>query len=172
MKKAILTSCMALGMLALATAGHAAPATAPRVRTQSLQQLPQPLPLPYNEAANASQDVAKAKARASAQGKKLLIDLGGNWCADCRVLAGVMELPEIAAFLREHYVVVTVDIGRMDKNQDIARRYGVNRLEGVPAILIVDPKTNRLINQGRLFALADARSMTPQALANWLAQWV
>lgn len=166
----ILKSCVVLGLLSAATAGQAAPA--PHVKIQSLQQLPQPLPLPYNEATNADQQVAQAKARARAQGKKLLIDLGGNWCADCRVLAGIMELPEIAAFIRAHYVVVTVDVGRMDKNQAIPRHYGISKLEGVPAILVVDPKKDRLVNGGRLFALADARHMTPQALADWLAQWV
>jgi thiol-disulfide isomerase/thioredoxin len=167
---AVLNSIVALGLLASASASQAAPA--PHVRVRSLDQLPQPLPYPYDEKANAEQQVAKARAQARAQGKKLLIDLGGNWCPDCRVLAGVMKLPEIAAFLRVHYVVVTVDIGRMDKNLAIPRRYGVDKLAGVPAILVVDPKTDRLVNGGRLFALADARHMTPQALAEWLAQWV
>ncbi len=51
--------------------------------------------------------------------------------------------------------------------------YGIKgRLAGVPAVLIVDPKTNKLINAGRETALADARSMTPQAVADWLAGWV
>lgn len=166
----ILKSFVALALLASAAGVQAAPA--PRVKLGSLQQLPQPLPYPYSEAANATQQVARAKARARKEGKKLLIDLGGNWCPDCRVLAGVMDLPEIKAFLRKHYVVVTVDIGRMDKNLAIPRKYGIDKLEGVPAILVVDPKTDRLVNGGRLFALADARHMTPQALADWLAQWV
>lgn len=165
-----LKSIVALALLAAASGAQAAPA--PQVRIRSLQQLPQPLPLPYDEKADANRQIAQAKARARKEGKKLLIDLGGNWCPDCRVLAGVMQLPEIAAFLRAHYVIVTVDVGRMDKNQTIPRRYGVNKLAGVPAILVVDPMSDRLLNGRRLFALADARHMTPQALADWLAQWV
>jgi thiol-disulfide isomerase/thioredoxin len=132
----------------------------------------QPLPLPYTEAANAVRQVAQARARARAEGKKLLIDLGGNWCPDCRVLAGVMALPEVSAFLRRHYVVVYVDVGRLDRNAQIARAYGVPKVTGVPALLVVDPRTDRLLNAGRIFALTDARNMTPQALADWLAQWV
>ena len=59
-----------------------------------------------------------------------------------------------------------------DKNLDIPARYGITkRLEGVPALLIVDPRTDKLVNPGKVAALADARSMTPQALADWLAQW-
>ena len=156
--------------LALASPGLAAPA--PRVGIASFDALSQPLPLPYDEKADANRQVAAAKARARAQGKKLLIDLGGNWCPDCRILAGVMARPEVAAFIARHYVVVTVDVGRMDKNLQVAKGYGVDKLSGVPAIMVVDPKTNRLVNRGRLFALSDARHMSPQALADWLAQWV
>ncbi len=55
----------------------------------------------------------------------------------------------------------------------ISRRITASRteLEGVPSVLVVDPRTDQLINQGRTAALADARSMTPQALADWLAGW-
>jgi thiol-disulfide isomerase/thioredoxin len=144
---------------------------APRLSIASVNQLPQPLPLPYHTV-NAKAEVAAAKARAAKSGKRLLIDLGGNWCADCRILASVMELPEYRGFLAKHFEVVTVDVGRFDQNLDIQQHYGITgRLEGVPAILVVDPKSDRLINKGRVTALADARSMTPQALADWLAQW-
>ncbi|MDB5726213.1 MAG: hypothetical protein JWQ16_2967 [Novosphingobium sp.] len=161
---------VALGVLGAGTSLATVPA--PRVGVASLDRLPQPLPLPYDEHANADRQVAQAKVRARAEGKRLLIDLGGNWCGDCRVLAGVMALPEVATFLRRHYVVVTVDIGRLDKNAQIAGHYGVARVTGVPALLVVDPKTDRLLNPGRISALADARHMTPQALADWLAQWL
>lgn len=162
----------AIAVSLFATAAQVAAVPAPRVSVASVNALHQPLPLPYDEKADADRQVAAAKARAKAKGKKLLIDLGGNWCADCRVLAGIIELPEVKAFVQKHYEVVTVDIGRMDKNQQIAAHYGVTKLDGVPALLIVDPRTDRLINKGRLFALADARHMTPQALADWLAQWL
>lgn len=161
---------LAIAALSLSAAAMAA-VPAPRVNT-GMSGLHQPLPLPYNEAANADRQVAQAKARARAEGKKLLIDLGGNWCPDCRVLAGVMALPEVSAFLRRHYVVVYVDVGRLDRNAQIARAYGVPKVTGVPALLVVDPRTDRLLNAGRIFALTDARNMTPQALADWLAQWV
>ena len=102
----------------------------------------------------------------------MLIDLGGNWCPDCRILAGTMRLPEVKAFVDAHYEVVTVDVGRFDKNLQIPARYGIHgRLEGVPSLLVVDPATDRLIDAGHIAALADARHMSPQALADWLAQW-
>ena len=159
-----------IGLLALAGIASAAPA--PRVSITSYAQLATPLPRPYNEAANADAAVARARARTRAHHKLLLIDLGGNWCGDCLVLAGTMALPEVRAFVQAHYEVVTVDVGRFDRNLQIPARYGITqRLEGVPALLIVDPVHDRLLDGGHVAALADARHMDPQSLADWLAQW-
>ena len=158
------------GLLGSLAVMPAMAASAPKVRARSIDDLA-PLPLPYDEKANATQDVAKARAKAKAAHKLLLIDLGGNWCADCRILASVMEQPEMRPFMKKHYELVTVDVGRFDKNMAIAERYGFKKLEGVPALLIVDPATNKVINRDKIFALADARSMSPQALADWLAKW-
>jgi hypothetical protein len=164
------------GLSLLAFAALSAPAfsapPAPRVAVAGVDQLPQPLPFPYDEQADAQAVVAKAKAQAKREHKRLLIDLGGNWCLDCRVLASIMELPELRPFLAKHFVIAKVNIGRFDKNGEIAGHYGITgRLEGVPAILAVDPVHDRLLNRDKLFALADARHMTPQGLADWLAQW-
>jgi thiol-disulfide isomerase/thioredoxin len=160
----------ALAAALLPTAALAAPA--PKVSIASFAGLKTPLPFPYDEKADADAALAAAKAKALAQHKLLLIDLGGNWCPDCRILAGTMALPEVKAFVDAHYVVVSVDVGRFDRNQQIPAHYGLKgRLEGVPSILIVDPRTDRLLNAGQTASLADARSMGPQALADWLARW-
>jgi len=157
--------------LSVATATPAG-VPAPHVRARNFDALAQPLPLPYDETADAAAAVDRARTRAAASHKLLLIDLGGNWCLDCRILAGTMDLPELKAFVHRRFELVTVDVGRFDKNLAIPARYGITkRLEGVPSLLAVDPRTNRLLNAGHVSALADARSMTPQALADWLAQW-
>ncbi len=159
-------------ILGLIAPGLSAAAPAPKMAIDSFAQLETPLPYPYDEAADADAAVAKAKAQAKRAGRLLMIDLGGNWCGDCRILAATIERPELKAFLDRRYVIVSVDVGRFDKNLQIPARYGItSRLEGVPALLIVDPKTDRLLDAGRVSALKDARHMTPQGLADWLAQW-
>ncbi len=158
-------------LLALLSATNSNAAPAPRVAISTFNQLAQPLPFPYDEKADAEKIVASARARALHGGKLLLIDLGGNWCGDCRVLAGTMLQPELKAFVDKHYVVVTVDVGRFDRNLSIPAHYGLGKPAGVPSLLIVNPKSNTLINQGHTEALADARQMSPQALADWLAHW-
>jgi thiol-disulfide isomerase/thioredoxin len=159
-------------VVALAAAGLARAAPAPRLGVTSFAQLATPLPYPYDETVDANRTVAAALAKARAHHKLLLVDLGGNWCGDCRILAATMELPALKAFVTAHYEVVLVDVGHFDKNGQIPARYGITgRLEGVPALLIIDPRTNRLVDAGHIAALADARHMDPQSLADWLAQW-
>jgi thiol:disulfide interchange protein len=165
-----------LGVVAVAWIAVAAPALGMAKLTvtsiQELSQLPTPLPYPYDEKANADAQVNAVLAKAKAEHKLAFIDLGGNWCGDCRVLASLMELPEVKRFVETHYVVTQVDVGRFNKNLQIPARWGITtRLEGVPAVLIVDPNTNALVDKGHIAALADARHMTPQGIGDWLAQW-
>ena len=157
-------------LAALLLSSAASAATAPRIGISSLSELDVP-DAPFAADANAEADVDAAFARARRDGKRVMIDLGGNWCADCRILSGLMERPELHAFLASRYELVTVDVGRFNKNLDIPARFGITtRLEGVPAIIVATPD-GRIVNPGRVSAIEDARHMTPQALADWLAEW-
>jgi thiol:disulfide interchange protein len=153
----------------------ASAASAPKVTSIStLAELSTPLPYPYDENANADAVVNGAIAKARAEHKLAFIDLGGNWCGDCRVLAALMDKPDFRAFLDAHYVTVSVDVGRFNKNLQIPGRWNATdemKNGGVPAILIVDPATNKLVDAGHTAALEDARHMDPQGIMNWFAQW-
>ena len=161
----------ALALLLLLAPLPAFAAAAPKPSIASLQQLPVITLQPYDEAANADAQVAAAFARAQKSHKRVLIDLGGNWCVDCLVLANFVRLPEMRRFMEAHYEEVLVDVGRFNRNLQIPARYGITKkLEGVPALLIVTPG-GKLVNGDNIFATADAHSMTPQALADYLARY-
>ncbi|HWD29240.1 MAG TPA: thioredoxin family protein [Rhizomicrobium sp.] len=152
-------------------ASAAAAAPSPKAGIASMADLPVVVRTPYDESANADKDVADAFARAKKSHKRVLIDFGGNWCGDCIVLSNIMMLPDVKRFVAAHYEVVTVDIGRENKNLQIPARFGVDLKGGVPTVLVVEPDGKTLVDQGHIAALEDARSMTPQGVADWLAQW-
>jgi thiol-disulfide isomerase/thioredoxin len=169
MSRRLLAAVLLSGLLAF----PALAAAPPNPGIASFAELKTPLPYPYNEQADANADVARAMARAKAAHKLLLIDLGGNWCGDCRILSGTMELPAVRRFVDSRYEVVTVNVGRFDTNLQVPAHYGfTKRLVGVPTLLVVDPHGDKLLNRDNVFALSDAGSMSPQALADWLARWV
>lgn len=161
---------LAFAIILFATPALAA-VPAPKASIASLQQLPVVLMQPYDEHANANAAVAAAFDRARKSRKRVLIDLGGNWCVDCVVLANFLKLPEMQRFMAAHYEMVAVDVGRFDRNQQIPARFGITgRLKGVPVLLIATPD-GKLVNGNDVFATADASTMTPQALADYLAKY-
>lgn len=158
-----------LAATAALTLGAFAPA--PKLPISNLKDLPVATTAPYDEAANANAVVAAAFARAKKSHKRVLLDLGGNWCPDCIILANVMRLPAMKTFMDQHYEFASVDVGRFDKNLQIPARFGyTQRLKGVPTVLVATPD-GKLVNDGHVFALSDARNMTPQSLADYLARW-
>ena len=65
-----------------------------------------------------------------------MIDLGGNWCADCRIMSGLMELPEMHSFLAAHYEIATVDVGAPQLAMHSARELmGANDVPAYTAAL-------------------------------------
>jgi len=146
-------------------------ATAPRITSvSSIDQLWVP-DRPFDESSDADAAVDAAFVQARAEHKLVLINLGANWCADCRILAGIMALPDLKPFVQAHYVVVDVDVGRLNRNLQIPARFGIKRRpEAVPCILVADPD-GMLVDRDHIEALEDMRALTPQAVADWLAQW-
>ncbi len=95
----------------------------------------------YSANAHAAAEVDAALARASANGKRVLLVMGANWCHDSRALAGWLETPRFAALVARAYEVAYVDVGVPQtgegRNLDIARRFGLAELTGTPALLVL-----------------------------------
>jgi thioredoxin-like negative regulator of GroEL len=161
--------CLALCIAVLSTSLAAAQG-GPRVSITKLQALPTPLPYPYDKNADAGARVREALARAQQNGKRVLVDFGANWCPDCRILAGVLELPEVKSFVAEHYEVVTVDVGRFNRNIAVVQQFGIRQLAGLPTIVIADADGKPLIVSNAT-EIAGPRGATPQTIADWLARW-
>ena len=128
-----------------------------------------PIAAPYDTNEDAHAAVDAAFARAHANGHKVMLDFGGNWCPDCRALAGVLANPAVQAWTGDNYETVLIDVGRFKKNLDIAQRYGV-KITAAPTVLVLTP-SGKLLNPDHVFALADARYMSSQAVVDLLARW-
>src|SRR5215467_15343511 len=94
----------------------------------------------YNENANANAEINEALAQAAKQHKRVLLDFGGNWCLDCHVLDNAFKQPRIAPLLNNNFVLVHVDVGRYDKNLDLAKKYRVDLEKGVPSLAVLSAR--------------------------------
>jgi thioredoxin-like negative regulator of GroEL len=149
--KAILTSLL----LAAGIAGAASPVFA-------AEAAPALKPI-YNEQADARAELNVALGQAAQQNKNVLVIFGANWCKDCRSLSEKMGAGELAAHVDKRFVVLKVDVGRFDKNTDLAQQMGVPLKKGIPAVAVLknDGTVASATGAGEL---ADARGMGPEAV--------
>lgn len=125
---------------------------------------------PYSAEADAHGELDAAFARASERGTRVLVKFGGNWCPDCRIFAGMLQLEPIADYAAEHYEIVAVDVGRYDRNMDVVARFGLEELEGVPTVIITTAG-GEIINTGTAAEWRTARERNPQDVLDYLIRY-
>jgi thioredoxin 1 len=113
---------------------------------------------PYNETADAKLDIKQALAEAATTKTPVLVVFGANWCGDCKMLDAAMKTGASAPLLSHDFKIVKVNVGRFDKNVDIAKSYGVPLERGIPAVAILSP-ANEVLYATREGELADAQKM-------------
>jgi thioredoxin 1 len=124
----------------------------------------------YDENADARGDVAAAIARAEVIHKNVVLVFGANWCPDCHALHAQMHKAELASLLEKNFIAVNIDVGRGEKNLDLAERYHVPLARGIPALAVLDPRGNLLyaMDQGQF---ADARHLSYESIKAFFERW-
>lgn len=124
----------------------------------------------YSDTADAKQDIHQALLKAKAEHKHVLLDFGGNWCGDCQVLNIYFHDPGNASLLAANYVLVDVNVGRYDKNLDLAKKYGVPLAKGVPALVVLS-SDGRVIYVQRNGEFESMRKLDSAAVTAFLQKW-
>ena len=103
----------------------------------------------YDEAADAGADLRAALAVAKRDNKRVILQWGANWCGWCKLLDARMKSdPTLSRKLLYEYEIVHVDIGRFDKNMDLAEKLGATlRDSGVPFLTVLDADGKPIANQ-------------------------
>jgi thiol:disulfide interchange protein len=124
----------------------------------------------YSETANPKADVAAALAKAKREHKRVIVDFGGDWCPDCQVLDIYFHQAPNADLLDKNFVLVHVSIGHMDKNLDIAAKYGVPINKGVPALAVLTAEGKVVYSQAA-GEFEDMRNMDASSVTAFLKKW-
>ena len=118
---------------------------------------------PYNETADAKLEIKQALTEAASTKTPIIIVFGANWCGDCKMLEKAVTTGASAPLLARDFKIVKVNVGRWDKNLDLAKKYGVPLNKGIPAVAIISPK-NELLYVTKEGELANARRMGDQGI--------
>jgi thiol:disulfide interchange protein len=124
----------------------------------------------YDESADAKAEIAKALSQTQRDQRRLLLVFGANWCGDCRTLDARFHEPPATSIIAASFIVIHVDIGRMDKNVDLAKKYGIPLEKGVPAVAVLESDGSLLYSQ-RNGEFEPATRMAPQVFVDFLNKW-
>jgi thioredoxin-like negative regulator of GroEL len=126
----------------------------------------------YPAVDRARADLESALKEAAKTKKRVLVDFGGNWCTDCRILDINLKKAENAALLDRHFVMVHVNVGDkgITDNFDLAERYGIPLKKGVPALAVLE-SDGRLVFAQKSGEFESMRKMDPKSVNDFLEQW-
>lgn len=95
------------------------------------------LPAKFDSARDAVADVATAASMAKAQRKRVLVDVGGEWCPWCHILDRfVAANPDVKKLVDDNYVWVKVNWSPQNKNEPLLSRWP--KVKGYPHLFVLD----------------------------------
>lgn len=127
--------------------------------------------VPYDEALDAGAALADALSRARSNRSRVLVTFGADWCPDCQILSGMMALEPVRAFVERNFERVSVPVGRYDLNMEFPPMFGLDGLEGVPALIVATPE-REVLNPGEIFSWRSARTRSQDELLQDLTRWI
>ncbi len=114
-------------------------------------------------------DVKAAVEEASKNQKRILLDVGGEWCIWChRLDKFIDENEEIKTFLHENYMVIKVNFSPDNKNEKFLSQFP--KVPGYPHIFILD-ETGKLLHSQDTGKLEKGKSYDAQLLLGFLEEW-
>ncbi len=92
-------------------------------------------------------EIKQLQQQAKAEGKKLLLILGADWCHDSQALIKQFESPAFTKQLEQAYVVQRYDVGYLTRGEAITQHFGEPTYYGTPTVMIIDPTTDQVLNK-------------------------
>ncbi len=95
---------------------------------------------------DAQKDIDDAVTLAGFTGKRILLDVGGEWCIWCRRLDSLFTVDaELDKFMRDNFVVVKVNFSKENDNEKVLSQFP--KIPGYPHIFILGTKGELIHSQ-------------------------
>jgi thiol:disulfide interchange protein len=123
----------------------------------------------FDPSRDAAKDIADAVALARKENKRVLLDVGGEWCGWCKKLDKFFEEnAEAAAILKKSYLVVKVNFSQENKNEAVLSKYP--KIVGYPHLFVLE-KTGKLLHSQDTGQLETGAFHDPAKVIPFLKKW-
>jgi thiol:disulfide interchange protein len=123
----------------------------------------------YDPKADPQADLQKTIERAKAQNKRILVQVGGDWCGWCKLMSKYFhENEKVASALAKDYLIMKVNFSDANKNQKFLSQFPP--AQGYPHIYVLEKDGKFLHSQGTS-ALEEGKGYSEKAMLEFLAKW-
>ena len=114
-------------------------------------------------------DLETAKVEAKRGGKRILVDVGGEWCSWCHILDEfVGGDAQIRSFRDEHYVWVKVNYSEENENKAFLAQFP--QIPGYPHLFVLD-NDGKLLHSQLTAELEKGKGYDRKKFFDFLKQW-
>lgn len=118
---------------------------------------------------NAARDIQLAIAEAKRSGRRVLLDVGGEWCIWCHRLDTLfMKNPDLSDYLHKNFVVVKVNYSKENTNEALLSKYP--KIPGYPHLFVLDEKGLLLCSQDT-GELEEGKGHSREKVLAFLKRW-
>lgn len=123
----------------------------------------------FDPSRDASKDVAAAIATAKAQGKRVIVDVGGEWCTWCHIMDRfVLSNADVNALVDANYVWVKVNFSRDNKNEALLAKWP--EIKGYPHLFVLNAD-GKLLHSQETGSLESAREYDKAKFMDFLKKY-
>jgi thiol:disulfide interchange protein len=123
----------------------------------------------YDPARNAEQDIRDAVAEAGSVGKRILLEVGGEWCIWCHIMDAFFEKnPELLALREKNFITVKINFSEENKNEPLLSRYP--QINGYPHIFVLE-RDGKLLHSQDTGQLEEGKSYNLAKFMAFLKEW-
>jgi thioredoxin-related protein len=124
----------------------------------------------YDPARDADKDIRDAVAEAQRTGKRIILEVGGEWCKWCHIMDAYFDAhPELTKLRDTNYITVKINFSDENENKDILSRYP--KIAGYPHIFVLE-KDGKLLHSQNTAELEKGESYELPKFTEFLARWV
>jgi len=125
----------------------------------------------YNPDAKAKSDIKMAVAQAKAEGKHVLLQIGGNWCVWCIAFnKKVVENDTLNKVLKSKFITYHLNYSKENWNEDVLAELGYPQRFGFPVFVVLDGNGKRLHTQNSAF-LEESKSYNTKKVLDFFNHW-
>jgi len=124
----------------------------------------------YDPARDPAEDMKQAIVIAQNENKRIMLELGGNWCIWCKYMDDFYAThSEILQYRVENYVLVKINVSEENMNEEFLSQYP--EAAGYPHIYILNADGTFLHSQNTAELEDGADSYVPEVFMTFLQKW-